>query len=204
MVAKIRPACPQDAPALSRICLLTADSGQSGEHLHDFPELPGLVWAIPYVNLPTTWGFVMEEEDSGEVVGYIVGSKDTPTYEKYAAENLWPVLSQQYPPSIAVKPADQHYTQLLHKFRVLPNSTMSFAPAHLHIDILPSYQKKGFGRRLIQTAVEYLQHQGIDGVWLVMNPKNRNACKFYEKLGFESIPGSPENHVGLKFECWAC
>ncbi|KAJ7151562.1 acyl-CoA N-acyltransferase [Mycena filopes] len=202
---KIRPASVHDAPALSRICLLTADAGQTAEHLHDFPELPGLVWAVPYVTLPTTWGFVMEEEESGEVVGYIVGSTDTRAYEDYAREHLWPVLSKQYPPSIAVKPADQHYAQLLRKMRVLPESTLGFADAHLHIDILGSYQKQGWGRRLIETAVEYLSRPSVDGVWLVMNPKNVNAGKFYERLGFKRIEGSPENHVGLRFDdSWEC
>ncbi|KAJ7609670.1 acyl-CoA N-acyltransferase [Mycena rosella] len=186
MTVKIRPALPQDAAALSRICLLTADAGQSAEHLHDFPELPGLVWAVPYVQLPTTWGFVMEEESSGEVVGYIVGSTDTPAYEKYAAENLWPVLSERYPVSVMTKPADQHYAKLLRKFHVLPDTTLAFSPAHLHIDILGSYQV-GWGRKLIQTAVEYLSGEGIDGIWLVLNPTNVNARKFYEKLGFRSI-----------------
>ncbi|KAJ7785730.1 hypothetical protein B0H16DRAFT_1753582 [Mycena metata] len=159
MAIKIRPATPHDGPALSRICLLTADAGQTAEHLHDFPELPGLVWAVPYLNLPTTWGFVMEE-DSGEVVGYIVGSSNTRVYEDYAREHLWPVLTKKYPPSIAVKPADQHYTQLLQKMRVLPETTLAFAPAHLHIDILGGYQKQGWGRKLIETAVEYLRCEG--------------------------------------------
>ncbi|KAJ6573988.1 acyl-CoA N-acyltransferase [Mycena vulgaris] len=198
MPVKIREARPQDAAALSRICLLTADAGQSAEHLHDFPELPGLVWAVPYVQLPTTWGFVMEEESSGEVVGYIVGSEDTPAYEKFAAENLWPALAKKYPPSIAVKPADQHYVNLLQRMRVLPENTLAFAPAHLHIDILGSYQGQGWGRKLIQTAMEHLRNRGIGGVWLVMNPKNVNARKFYTKLGFTSIDGSPENHGNIR------
>ncbi|KAJ7275580.1 acyl-CoA N-acyltransferase [Mycena haematopus] len=204
MTVKIRSASVQDASAMLRICLLTADAGKTAEHLHDFPELPGLVWAVPYLTLPTTWGFVMEEENSGEVVGYIVGSKDTRAYEKYAAENVWPALAKKYPPSAAVKPADQHYTRLLQKMRVLPETTLAFSPAHLHIDILESHQRQGWGRKLIQTAVQYLAAEGADAVFLVMNPKNANACKFYERLGFRSIEGSPENHIGLKFEDWAC
>ncbi|KAJ7139549.1 acyl-CoA N-acyltransferase [Mycena epipterygia] len=187
MAVKIRPASIHDAPALSRICLLTADSGQSAEHLHDFPELPGLVWAVPYVTLPTTWGFVMEEESNGEVVGELVASAGPEISTVGRNETRRPVLH----PVVA-------------EMRILPATTTAFSPAHLHIDILASYQKQGWGRKLIQMAVEYLRGQGIDGVWLVMNPKNMNACKFYEKLGFASIEGSPENHVGLRFESWAC
>ena len=37
----------EDETALSKICLLTCDAGQSGESLHDYPELPGLVYAVP-------------------------------------------------------------------------------------------------------------------------------------------------------------
>ncbi|KAJ7071332.1 acyl-CoA N-acyltransferase [Mycena amicta] len=203
MTVKIRPACVDDAPALSRICLLTADSGKSAEHLHEFPELPGLVWAVPYVNLPTTWGFVMEE-DNGEIVGYIVGSKDTPRYEKYARDNLWPVLASNYPVESTRLPADEAYAKLLQDFRVLPQTTVDFAPAHLHIDILPSHQGKGWGRKLIEHAAQYLQSEGIDGVWLIMNPRNIAGGKFYQKLGFKSIQGSPANHLGLRFEAMGC
>nr|GAT46078.1 predicted protein [Mycena chlorophos] len=202
MTVKIRSACSADAPALSRICLLTADAGKSAEHLHDYPELPGLVWALPYVELPTTWGFVMESD--GKVVGYIVGSKDTPTYETYARTHRWPALSQQYPPEAMRQPADQSYAALLTNFRVLPKTTLDFASAHIHIDILPSYQGQGWGRRLIEHAFEYLQHQDVDGVWLITNPRNVAAGAFYRKMGFESIPGSPENHLGLRFAEMEC
>ena len=46
MVLKIRKAAKGDAPALSRIWLLTANAGSSAEALHDFSELPGLVYCL--------------------------------------------------------------------------------------------------------------------------------------------------------------
>ncbi|KAF7319862.1 N-acetyltransferase domain-containing protein [Mycena kentingensis (nom. inval.)] len=198
----IRPARTDDAPALLRICLLTADCGKSAEQLHEFPELPGSVWATPYLTLPTTWAFVLE--DNGEVVGYIVGSKDTPTYEQYARDHLWPALAKKYPVRATRLPDDQRYAKLVENFRVLPQTTLEFAPAHLHIDILPQYQGQGWGRRLIEHAVKHLQSVGVDGIWLIMDPQNVGAGKFYKKLGFASIPGSPPNHLGLRFEEMAC
>jgi GNAT superfamily N-acetyltransferase len=62
-----------------------------------------------------------------------------------------------------------------HYSRVLPRA------AHLHNDILESHQKQGWARKPIERAVEYLRGEGIDGVWLMMNPKNASACKFYER-----------------------
>ncbi|RDB22807.1 Pheromone-regulated membrane protein 10 [Hypsizygus marmoreus] len=199
MPITIRRATEADAPALSRICLLTAQAGTSAEHLHDFGELPGLAYAVPYVKLPTTWGFVMEDDLTKEVVGYIVGSKDTRAYEAYAAEHWWPALVEKYPTSLAKKPGDVHYMKLFRKMHTAPEANIAFAAAHLHIDILEPYQRQGWGRKLITTAIEYLKEENIvgDGVWLGMDPRNEAARKFYLRLGFKNIEGADENQLDL-------
>lgn len=198
----IRKATIDDAPALSKICLLTGDAGTSAEHLHDFGELLGLVYAVPYVNLPTTWGFVMVDEATNEVVGYILGSKDTRAYEKYAAEHWWPPLAEKYPPSMAVKPADERFMKLFRNMDTAPEANIAFGAAHLHVDILEQYQKQGWGRKLIETAIEYLKGEDVQGrgVWLGMDPRNVGARRFYERLGFVRIEGADENYMGVKFE----
>jgi hypothetical protein len=108
MSLTISKATEADSPALSRICLLTADAGKSAEHLHDYRELPVLVYSVPYVKSPTTWAFVLVDE-SDEPVGYAVGSTDTRAYEKYTSQYWWPPLAEKYPPSLAVKPDDKRY-----------------------------------------------------------------------------------------------
>lgn len=197
----IRRATDDDAPALSRICLLTADAGGNAEHLHDFGELPGLVYAVPYVKLPTTWAFVLVDESNGDVIGYIVGSKDTRAYEKHAAEHWWPTLAEKYPPSLAKKPADERYMKMFRSIPVAPEANVAFAAAHLHINILESYQKRGWGRKLITTAVEYLKGENIEGegVWLGVDPRNSGAKLFYERMGFVHIEGADEHQLGVKF-----
>ncbi|KAH9482378.1 Metal homeostatis protein BSD2 [Psilocybe cubensis] len=200
MSLKIRQATEKDAPFLSQICLRTGDAGKTAEHLHDFGELPGLVYAVPYVKLPTTWGFVLEREGSNEVVGYILGSTDTRAYEKYASEHCWPALAEKYSPEKMVKPADIHYAKLLHNMHTAPDANIAFSPAHLHIDILEDYQKQGWGRKLIATAVRFLAEQGLEGVWLGLDPRNEGARKFYQRLRFVNIEGAPDaNQMGLRF-----
>ncbi|ESK94392.1 gcn5-related n-acetyltransferase [Moniliophthora roreri MCA 2997] len=202
MSLTIRKATEDDIPALSRICLLTADAGQSAESLHDFKELPGLIFAIPYVKLPTTWAFVLvDESKEGEVVGYVVGSKDTREYERYAMGHWWPPLAAKYPPSLAVKEADARYMKMLQSMFTAPEHNIAFAAAHLHINILPEHQGKGWGRKMINAAIEYLKGENIEGngVWLGMDPRNENARKFYYKMGFKPIEGVPDTNVGLKF-----
>lgn len=210
----IRKATEFDAAAVSRICLLTGDAGQSAESHHDFGELPGLVYAVPYVKLPTTWGFVMVDlEKAGTdgvtssgnaVVGYVLGSRDTRAYEQYSAEHWWPAQAETYPLSMGGKPADQRYMKLLRSMPTAPEANIRFAAAHLHIDILPEYQRQGWGRKLISVAVEHLKGETVEGngVWLGLDPRNDGARKFYERLGFSPIEGSPEGNMGLAFDSW--
>ncbi|PPQ83277.1 hypothetical protein CVT25_004016 [Psilocybe cyanescens] len=200
MSLKIRQATENDAPFLSQICLRNGDAGKTAEHLHEFGELPGLVYAVPYVKLPTTWGFVLENEGTKEVVGYILGSTDTRAFERYAAEHWWPALAEQYPQERMVKPADERYAKLLRNMDTAPDANIAFSPAHLHIDILEDYQKQGWGKKLIATAVQFLTEQGLQGVWLGLDPRNEGAKNFYQRLRFENIEGAPNtNQMGLRF-----
>ena len=101
---------------------------------------------------------------------------------------------------MAKKPGDVYYTNLLRNMSTSPQSNIDFSPAHLHIDILPAFQGKGFGSTLIKTAVQYLKEEGLDGIWLGLDPRNTGARLFYEKLGFKQIEGAPNaNQLGLKF-----
>ncbi|KAF5322094.1 hypothetical protein D9619_000813 [Psilocybe cf. subviscida] len=196
---RIRRATGDDESCLSRICLLTADAGKSAEARHDFKELPGLVYSVPYVKLPTTWAFVLEEEETKEVVGYVVGSTDTRAYEHHASEEWWPVLAPKYPVENATKPGDIHYSKLLREMNTATDSSVAFSPAHLHINLLDNHQRKGWGRRLIGAAVEYLKGEGLEAVWIGMDPRNEEARKFYTKVGFKEIVGADSNHLGLRF-----
>ncbi|KAI5893420.1 acyl-CoA N-acyltransferase [Schizophyllum commune H4-8] len=200
MAITIRKATSEDAPALSRICLLTADAGKSAEALHEFGDLPGLVFSVPYVQLPTTWAFVLQDDITGEVVGYTVGSTDTRAYEAYAQEHWWPRWAAEYPPERTTREADLKYAKLLRNMFTAPEACIAFSPAHLHINILDRYQGQGWGRRLIARAVEYLSGEGLEGLWLGMDPRNTAARAFYEKLGFEPIEGADANNMGLRFD----
>lgn len=57
-------------------------------------------------------------------------------------------------------------------------------PAHLHIDIVPEYQGKGWGSKLINTLFEAVKLQGAPGIHLDMVRWNTAAKGFYEKIGF--------------------
>lgn len=60
-------------------------------------------------------------------------------------------------------------------------------PAHLHIDILPEYQSKGYGQEMIKTLLNKLKEMNIPGVMLITNRDNKGAIRFYERLGFKTL-----------------
>ncbi|KAI0759935.1 acyl-CoA N-acyltransferase [Irpex lacteus] len=198
----IRSAGAADSPAVSRICLLTADAGISAESLHSAGELPGLMYAEPYVHLPECFAFVLVDpslgtEGQGEVVGYVLGSFDTRGFEQTRVVKWFPPYLRN------LTPQDKHYIRTIHDPHIATDTQIAFSPAHLHINILPQYQHQGWGRRLIGHAVKYLKEEkGLGRLWLGMDPRNANAKKFYARLGFKEIPDTPFGTVGLNFEDW--
>ncbi|EGO27836.1 hypothetical protein SERLADRAFT_360405 [Serpula lacrymans var. lacrymans S7.9] len=218
MTISIRPATSSDAPALSHICLVTGNAGTTAEHLHNLPEMLGLVYAVPYVNAASTWGFVLvDQDDEGEkVVGYTLGAIDTRAFEKSEEEMWWPALRAEYspylPPDSGEPSTDSaHPTPTEADMRIIrhflsppaaPAACVSYSTAHLHIDILPAYQRRGLGRQLIDRAIQHMRNAGLHAVWLGMDTKNVQARIFYERLGFSNIEGAPEGVVGLRFVDW--
>lgn len=205
MTIYLRQALESDAPSLSHICLLTAAGGSSAQALHDHVELPGLIYAVPYVMLPTTFGFVMVNDETSDVVGYVLGSSDTRAFEREAEDHWWPALRAKYtidsPGKVTGKEADVRYMKLFQNMDTAAEECIIFSPAHLHIDILPEYQRQGWGKKLIGKVVEYLRAEKVGGVWVGLDPKNENARKFYTKLGFEHIE-APGANMGLRFDSW--
>lgn len=192
-----------------------------------------------------------EKEGGERVLGYILGASDTRKFEESAEQTWYPPLRAKYPlePSTSTSPssspssssspsekpqperkeADTRYVKLLHAPESAPQACIDFSPAHMHIDLLPEVQRRGWGKRLVDVAVRYMRGlyydadgnvvakadqsgsegegegeggKRLEGVWLGLDPKNMSARRFYEKLGFGEIEGAPENCMGMKFEHW--
>ena len=67
------------------------------------------------------------------------------------------------------------------------NRHASFFPAHLHIDVLPGYQRMGAGTMLMDTLIAHLTEKKSKGVMAFCEKKNKKAMSFYKKYGFEIL-----------------
>ncbi len=185
--------------------------GYMGEDVSDHfrdEKLFGYLFCLYYPRYEPEHCFVAE--DNGKIVGYILGTPDTRRQERlFMAKMGWRILlrtflitSWRYFPDLKV---------ILHFLR-LPRSTaphdeiLEKYPAHLHIDILESYQRRGIGTKLMQCFEDHMRRLKVKGIHLGTSEGNYKAIPFYKKMGFQIIhterygmwPDAPEKR-GLIF-----
>jgi ribosomal protein S18 acetylase RimI-like enzyme len=191
--ARIRPYRPADIDALYQICLLTGDRGQDATSLYRNPRLLGHCFAAPYGLFEPSLAFVAE--DTSGVAGYVIGALDSQAFEKRLESNWWPRLRSRYPEPPSGLPSqqwtpDQQLAHFIHHPGRTPDDLAARYPSHLHIDLLPRLQGRGYGRKLIQTLTTALRDQGSSGVHLNVTPGNEQAVSFYRHVGFTELPAA--------------
>lgn len=185
MAETIRRYQPGDRDALFDICLRTADAGGDARGIYQDQELLPDIFAAPYVHLEPDLAFVLD--DSGQAVGYVVGTSDTARFIKDLRRAWLPLVGDRHPaPAGDPVTPDEIMADFLHhpeRLTVLPDH-----PAHLHIDLLPGYQGRGHGRALMNALFAGLRAAGAPRVYAAMVTTNVRARPFYDRLGFEVIP----------------
>lgn len=198
--ARIRPYRPADLDALYRICLLTGDSGQDATTLYDDPQLLGHYFAAPYGLFEPSLAFVAE--DTAGVGGYIVGALDSQAFEKRLESKWWPRLRTRYPdppPGLSSQqwtPGQRVAHAIHHPWRT-PDDLAARYPSHLHINLLPRLQGRGYGRQLTTTLTAALRDHGSRGVHLYVTAGNRRAAHFYRHIGFTELPATGFHLFGM-------
>jgi len=198
MSLAIRPALADDRQALSRICLLTANAGTDASDLYADPEYPGLVWSVPYLQFAPENCFVLA--DGQEVVGYVVGTPDTATYERRLDEAWWPVLADKYTDRTTTGASDSGVLDRIREPRYSDPGIIQAYPAHLHINLLPQAQSGGWGRRMIETELDSLRKSGAPAVHLGLSLTNDRALGFYQHLGFSEIGRGEAIWMGMDLQ----
>lgn len=182
----IRPFRPSDLDAVSDICVRTALGGGDSRELYPDLELMPSIFAAPYVHLDPDLAFVVD--DGSRAVGYIVGTADTASFvDRYRSEWL-PGLTARYPAPVGPpETPSEEMIDLMHRPERMVVPALAAYPAHLHIDLLPSHQRSGYGRRLMETFLAALHTRGVGAVHLGMVTSNTRARAFYDRLGFHEI-----------------
>ncbi|HET6294974.1 MAG TPA: GNAT family N-acetyltransferase [Kribbella sp.] len=176
-----------DRDAVGDICVRTADNGGDSRSIYPDLELMPSIFAYPYVDLEPELAFVLD--DGGQAVGYVLACADTPSFVRRFRTEWIPSLADRYPaPTTPPTTPTEQMIALLHNPERLVIPEVAAYPAHLHIDLLPPYQRSGHGRALMSRLLTTLASQGIPAIHLCMLTTNTKARAFYDRLSFHHIP----------------
>jgi GNAT superfamily N-acetyltransferase len=151
------------------------------------------------------------DDGTGRVVGYCIGTADTTSFAQLWCDMFTPAVDSASVPSPDIKIGDplmerddvkgfRHavYNADCSMLQPWPKTLQQY-PAHLHIDILPEYQRRGYGTILINAFLQAVKSLGAKGVHLDMVQHNVSGRAFYEKIGFQMCSQVLDDGVsGLK------
>ncbi|MFJ7990489.1 GNAT family N-acetyltransferase [Streptomyces sp. NPDC096351] len=176
-----------DRAQLAEICVRTAHEGGDSSGMYPDPELMPTIFAYPYVELEPEFALVLDD-GTGRAVGYVLGVPDTVAFVHRFRDEWLPVVSERFPvPEPDGGTAADMMAGLLHSPERMVLSELAAYPAHLHIDVLPEWQGRGYGRVLMGSLLAALRERGVPAVHLCMVQANTGARAFYDRLGFELL-----------------
>ena len=167
---KIRPYGPKDFNDVRFICLNSegpCDMDETGQ----FFILT--TYCDYYIEREPENCFVAAD-DADRAVGYVISAADYDVFR--------PRFETEYLPRLDALPARyrrnaSHSTDLQERYK-------KDYPAHLHIDVLPEYQRMGLGHQLVDALRAHLKALGVPGVMLTVGSSNKVGQSFYNKYGF--------------------
>ncbi|MFF3615093.1 GNAT family N-acetyltransferase [Streptomyces sp. NPDC002580] len=184
----IRAYRPADRAAVADVCVSTADEGGDSRARYPDEELMPTLFAAPYCHLEPGLAFVLDD-GSGRAVGYVVGTGDTAEFVTRFRDTWIPRVAGRYPaPTAPPRSPSEEMVGLLHRPERMLLPELADFPAHLHIDLLPEFQRRGHGRALMNTFLTALRDRGVPAVHLGMVTANKAARAFYDRLGFHELP----------------
>jgi len=190
----IRPARPGDEPGAYYVCLKTGDHGNDGEPFYrEDPDALGRIFVGPYLAYEPELSLILEDKEG--ICGYALGAFDSKTfYDRYDAE--WrPGLCAQFPAPKG-DPTKWSRVERVHSWYhdadyFCPDPYDEY-PSHLHIDLLPRAQGRGYGRRMLQQLMDRLRERNSPGAHLGLSERNTRAFGFYQRLGFRELTRTGE------------
>ena len=184
-MGNIRLCHETDLPYMYEICLLTGAAGEDTSGLLSDRFIIGQYFAAPYIYYEKDVCFVLEENNIP--AGYVIGASDTFSFNRWLNSFWLPQLRRYYPPTIYTKSGLEKWLVDAINKDIDDNGLEDQYPAHLHIDILPSYQGKGYGKMMIDRFVDRCKEKGCRGIHFGVDKRNEKAIGFYKKIGMKVL-----------------
>ncbi len=173
---EIRKYLPKDKDNLRKICVETTLIPLNDKTRAYIP----ILWNDYYTEQEPENIFVLD--DGGQAVGYIIAAS-SPDYFKKMRNIYLPKVKKI-----------SWYMALVFRIEMLADKKLyKKYGSHLHIDLLPPYQRGGWGSKLTDALLSRLKQKGLNGVYLGTTEKNIKGVNFYRKYGFKQVRKIGEN-----------
>lgn len=175
---RVRPYEPRDRDGVRFTCLNSegpCDLSPAGQHFI-------LTTYCDYYIEREPENCFVAANDADEAVGYVICAENYDAYRPVFLRDFLPRISEK---ETCHRAAAANSTVLQEKYK-------AEYPAHLHIDLLPPYQRQGLGHLLVDALANHLKQKGVPGVMLTVGDANNVGQSFYKKYGFtllEAVPG---------------
>ncbi len=196
----IRPYRSSDEQDIINICSIT---GYTPYPSFNDSYLFSLKWCLYYLWYEPENCFVAEDVDSKKAAGYIIAAKDSVVMRKRYNDKMIPLIRRhilrknwfaplRYKKNIKLFAHSESYTGKELEIAVQ-------YPSHLHINLLPGYQGKRLGDKLVTRLEEQLKSNGSSGIHLGVAENNTGAVRFYKRQGFNEVFCQGFNAVKVLF-----
>lgn len=171
----IRPYRKKDFRFVQDICMATSKYADDDTPINRAVMLS--MYCDYYLDHQPDYCFVAVD-DNDEPVGYVLCVVDLDEYQDCMQELYLPLVH---------KVSGSDYFRFVAETKVCDRYVRQGYTAHLHLNILPEYQRQGLGTQLVAALEEKLKGMYVEGIYLVTGQKNKPAREFCEKLGYEDI-----------------
>ena len=194
----VRKFTAQDKAAIRRLSCETAFFDLPREAIFNDDEILADFLTLYFTDYEAGSCFVAV--DNGDVVGYLIGSKNTAMMKKAINSEIVPALTAKiFRRKTLFSKTNIRFLlycllSLVKGEFFMKNFSKEY-PATLHININKAYRKQGIGRKLIETYLSFLQECGVKGVYL--STISENARTFFLKLGFDILCVKKRSYLKL-------
>lgn len=128
--------------------------------------------------------FVLADEKD-RAVGYIICCTDFEKFRHFMLKEYMPKVAKVCPPYAFFA---LYAVNAAKKMREYP---------HLHMDILPEYQRKGWGTKLMDALRRHLKTNGFNRLSVCGAAKGSPGCKMYTRYGFSPVKTELGGRISL-------
>ncbi|KAI0103038.1 hypothetical protein GGR51DRAFT_260710 [Nemania sp. FL0031] len=207
-MAFIRLYKDSDFDACAHICIATLPPTLAASPAA--AKLSPYLWTHPYTFLSPSTCHVLDD-GTGKAVGYCIGCPDIHAFVASYPHYVTSILSRDIPaPSFSAREpwiisSEDSSTETVNALALAQNAyradwmllenkaaVTARWRATMHIDLLPAWQRGGWGRALIERFVASVRGSGADygeGEHIGVAGENSKVVPFYEKVGFRVTEG---------------